>query len=158
MINNLVFSRGITDSQIEQLINYSNTDPQIINFTSDKTRFATRSSYDNWFNHRNPIIYTLSNTNNILCGLIWFEKDNTIPNCEYTFAIRLYAEARGKGLSLDFMKRSFDDLRPQNVWLKCSADNLPAVTLYNKFGFKQTTQADNNNKITMVLKNLPNQS
>lgn len=153
MIQDFIFKKGITNSQIDELINYSNTDEQIIKFTSDKTRFANKESYNSWFNQKNPIIYTLANNSGNLCGLIWFEKNDSIADCEYTFAIRLYADARGKGVSYDFMKQSFDDLKPQNVWLKCSADNLPATSLYKKFGFQQISQPDENNKIIMVYKN-----
>jgi RimJ/RimL family protein N-acetyltransferase len=157
-VNNFIFKKSITESQIDELINYSITDPQIIKYTADQTRFGTRSAYNDWLDRKHPIIYTLSNKEANLCGLIWFEKDDSIEGCEYTFAIRLYADARGKGLSFDFMKQSFDDLKPQSVWLKCSADNIPANLTYQKFGFKQITEPDENNKITFVLKNLPSQS
>jgi len=149
-VNNFIFKSGITESQISELINYSNTDPQIFQYTSDKTRFATRDAFDSWIDRKHPIIYTLSNDQENLCGLIWFEKDDSIPGYDYTFAIRLYDKARGQGLSFDFMKQAFDDLKPQNVWLKCSADNLPAASLYKKFGFKQITDPDENGKIIMT--------
>jgi len=141
-VNNFIFKSGITESQINELINYSNTDHQIIQFTSDKTRFADLSAYKLWFSKKNPTIYTLTDKSNHLCGLIWFEGD--------TFAIRLYDKARGKGLSLDFMKQAFDDFKPKNVWLKTSADNLPAISTYKKFGFKQTTEPDDKGKIIMT--------
>jgi len=150
-MNDFVFKHGITDSQIDELIYFANNDPQIIAYTSDKTRFANRQAFNSWVNRRKPIIYSLSNKKNNLCGLIWFEKDNSIDGYEYTFAIRLYADARGKGLSLDFMNQSFDDLKPKSVWLKCSADNLPAASLYKKFGFIQISEPDSNNKIIMTL-------
>ena len=149
-MNNFIFKSGLTDSQIAQLINYSATDPQIFQYTSDKTRFATRTDFDSWLDRRQPAIYTLSNKEGDLCGLIWFEKDDSLPGFEYTFAIRLYEKARGQGLSFDFMKQAFDDLKPQNVWLKCSADNLPAAATYKKFGFKQITDPDENGKIIMT--------
>lgn len=149
-MNNFIFKKNITDSQIAELINYSVTDSQIIKNTSDKTRFADLSAYKSWFTQKKPTIYTLTDKSNHLYGLIWFESD--------TFAIRLYDKARGQGLSYDFMKQAFDDFKPKNVWLKCSADNIPANLTYKKFGFKQTTEPDENNKIIMVLKNHPSQS
>jgi len=149
-VNNFIFKSGLTESQINELINYSNTDPQIIQFTSDKTRFATRSDFDSWLNRRHPAIYTLSNKEGDLCGFIWIEKDDKIAGFEFTFAIRLYADARGKGLSFDFMKQAFDDFKPKTVWLETSADNLPAISTYKKFGFKQITQPDDKGKIIMT--------
>ena len=155
-MNNFIFKHGLTKSQIDELIHYSNTDKQVLSFTSDKTRFANREAFDNWF-RTNPVIYTLSDKDGKLCGLIWFQeislKDH--PEFDITFAIRLYGQARGKGLSLDFMKKAFKDFKPQNVWLQCSADNLPAVTLYKKFGFELVSEPDKNGKIIMLLKNLP---
>lgn len=156
-MNNFIFKKGITESQIDELIHYSNTDKQVLSFTSDKTRFANRQAFNSWY-LVNPTIYTLVNKKGNLCGLIWFQ-DETLkdhPDFDITFAIRLYAEARGKGLALEFMKKAFNTLKPQNVWLKCSADNLPAVTLYQKFGFKLVGEPDKNNKIIMLLKNHPN--
>jgi len=150
-MNDFVFKHGITDSQIDELIYFANNDPQIIAYTSDKTRFANRQAFDSWIIRRNPSIYTLSNNKDNLCGLIWLEKDNKIPGFDYTFAIRLYADARGKGLSYDFMKQAFDDLKPAKVWLECSADNLPAASLYKKFGFVQISEPDSNNKILMTF-------
>lgn len=142
MIKDFIFKKGITDSQIEEIIYYANHDEQIIKFTSDKTRFADLSAYKSWFTKKNPTIYTLTDKLGHLCGFIWFESD--------TFAIRIYAEARGKGLSFDFMKQAFDDFKPKSVWLECSADNLPAVSTYKKFGFIQTTQPDAKGKIIMT--------
>lgn len=149
-MNDFVFKPGISDSQIDELIYFANNDPQIFMYTSDKKRFATRNDYDIW-QKRNPVIYTLSNKKGNLCGIIWFQDKDEVPGYNITFAIRLYKEARSKGLSFDFMKKAFDDFKPQKVWLKCSADNVPAVSLYKKFGFVQVSEPDSSNKIIMTL-------
>ena len=148
-MNNFIFKSGITDSQIDELIYFSNNDPQILSYTHDKDHRGSRQAYNLWLK-TNPIIYTLSNKKGNLCGFIWFREKHVIPGFNITFSIRLYGDARGKGLSFDFMKQAFDDLKPKKVWLECSADNLPAVSLYKKFGFRQISEPDKNNKIIMV--------
>lgn len=156
-MNKFTFKKGITESQIDELIFYANNDPQIISFTSDKTRFADKKAFKLWLKKK-PVIYTLTNNTGRLLGIIWFQRKIGIPGYDLTFAIRLYGKARGKGLSYGFMKQAFDDFKPQKVWLEVSIDNLPAVSLYKKFGFQQITDPNDKGKIIMVRKSRPNQS
>lgn len=149
-MNDFIFKSGITDSQIDELIYFANNDPQVLAYTNDKTRWVNRDAYNLWL-EKKPIIYTLSNKTGNLCGFIWFREKAGVPGFKYCFGIRLYADARGKGLSYDFMKQAFDDFKPTTVWLECSADNIPAVSLYKKFGFVQITEPDSKNKIIMTL-------
>jgi hypothetical protein len=46
------------------------------------------------------------------------------------------------------MKKS---LKERGIWLKISDDNLAAKALYFKFGFRQVSEPDENNKIIMVF-------
>jgi ribosomal protein S18 acetylase RimI-like enzyme len=160
-INQDVFvQQGIMDCQIEQLIEFSQTDIDVQKYTSDKSRFQDRASFSQWL-QQGRIIYTLINTNNNLLGIIWFgQKDPPVKiSANFTFAIRIYGSARGQGLSQEFMKIAFKDLRLNHqkshitgFWLETSVDNFAAIHTYEKFGFKQFEKR--NNKTIMVLNNV----
>jgi len=152
--------QGILDCQIHQLIEYSHTDPDIKKFTSDSIRFQDLSSFKKWLT-QGRIIYTLSDINHNLLGIIWFgQKDPPINiKANFTFAIRIYDSARGLGLSQKFMRTAFIDLlknQKQSLitgfWLETSNDNLAAIHIYEKFGFKKIELVDG--RQIMFLKNV----
>ena len=149
--------QGISDHQIRQLIEFSSTDPEVKKFTSDPTRFADISCFNLWL-QQGRIIYTLLDTNANLLGIIWFGQKTPPINvtANFTFAIRVYPPARGQGLALPFMKMAFTDLLHRQLqsqitgfWLETSVDNLSAIHLYQKFGFKKRSVSEN--KIIMTL-------
>lgn len=152
------FRKGITDAQINQLISISKSDPTIQKFTSDPIRFKDKKSAKQWL--ENVTTHTLTDTDDNLIGITWLHK-KPLPKREFTtkfnrsdfhitFAIRIYGEARGKGHSFDFMKKSFEDFNPGNVWIETSFDNIPTIKLAKKFGFKQVSNPNENGKIIMV--------
>jgi hypothetical protein len=158
-INQDVFiHEGILDCQIDQLIEYSQSDSDIQKFTSDKTRFANKISFHQW-QQQGRIIYTLSDSQKNLFGIIWFgQKYPSVKNVKanFTFAIRIYGPARGQGLAHEFMKITFNDFQKNQkktkitgFWLETHQDNLSAINIYQKFGFK--TVAENNGSLIMVL-------
>jgi len=157
-LNKDVFiQQGIIDCQINQLIEYSHTDPDVQKFTSDPTRFKDRDSFNQWLSS-GRIIYTLFDKNNNLLGIIWFgQKEPPVPmDANFTFAIRIFGPARGQGLSQIFMKTAFIDLLKNQIkskitgfWLETSVDNFSAIHVYEKFGFKKIDQKGN--KIAMRL-------
>jgi len=149
--------QGILDYQITQLIDYSQTDLDIQKFTSDPKRFATKEAFFQW-QQQGRIIYTLIDSHQNLLGIIWFgQKDPPIDiPANFTFAIRIYGPARGQGLSQEFMKIAFADLRKNQTdshiagfWLETHSDNSSAIHVYQKFGFKTVDQKDNS--VIMVL-------
>ena len=149
--------QGILDCHIDQLIEYSQSDPDIKKFTSDTKRFNSRDSFFEW-QRQGRIIYTLVDEQQNLLGIIWFgQKDPPIKtNANFTFAIRIYSSARGQGLSQDFMKVAFEDLQKNQThsqitgfWLETSTDNFAAIHTYEKFGFKSVSQLNGRN--IMVL-------
>lgn len=152
---NLEIKEGITDKQIDKLIEYSLNDESVAKFTSDKERFKNKESFFEWKN-KGRKIYTLTNDGDLL-GIIWLGKKGlpmgkyleniNFDKYKWTFAIRIYGEARGKGLGLDFMRKV---IKKHGIWLECSADNLPAQALYKKFGFRLITEADENNKVILI--------
>jgi GNAT superfamily N-acetyltransferase len=161
-INQDIFvQQGILDCQTDQLIEYSYTDSEIQKFTSDKTRFADKNSFHQWL-LKGRIIYTLTDKDKNLLGIIWFGQKN--PPLEgikanFTFAIRIYGPARGQGLSQEFMKITFKDLlinQPKShitgFWLETGNDNLAAIHTYQKFGFISVFQKDGKNIMILDLK------
>lgn len=163
------FKKGITDAQIDQLIEYSRTDEGVKNFTSDPKRFASRESFDAW---RKPgaQFYTLVDEENTLMGIIWLEElelpefeipknieVNALDPNDYdtTFAIRLYGKARGQGLSSEFTSLALEDFQlnfPEaEIWLATSPDNLPAINSYKKSGFTELGMRGDGQKLLMVL-------
>lgn len=156
----IFIKQGISDCQIYQLIEYSHTDPEVKKFTSDSTRFKDLLSFKKWL-AQGRIIYTLSDINQNLLGIIWFGQKNppTKISANFTFAIRIYGPARGKGLSQNFIKTAFTDLLQNQkhsqitgFWLETSIDNFAAIHTYEKFGFKKIDLADD--RQIMFLKNV----
>lgn len=155
----IFIKQGILDCQIHQLIEYSHTDSDIKKFTSDSIRFKDLSSFKIWLT-QGRIIYTLSDINHNLLGIIWFgQKDPPINiTANFTFAIRIYSSARGLGLSQQFMKTAFADLLKDQkkslitgFWLETSIDNFAAIHTYEKFGFQKINLIDD--RQIMLLKN-----
>lgn len=154
--------QGLTEKHILKLLDYTGTDPAIGKFTSDLTRFKNRDSFDKWLLEGRDI-YSLVDESDNLLGLIWFSQKN-LPAAEYiedldkteyqiTFAIRMYQQARGKGLAGKFMDDVFKNYLKENtdkIWLITSVENTPAVKLYENFGFKTVTKPDKEGKIVMI--------
>jgi len=140
--------KGILDRQIDQLIEYSLNDESVGKFTSDRERFKNRQAFEEW-QQKGREIFTLNNNNNLV-GIVWTGlKEKQIGGKKYnkTFAIRIYGEARGKGLALGFMRSC---IKEKGYWLETSNDNLAAKALYSKFGFKEVSKVDENGKIIMI--------
>lgn len=148
--------KGITDKQIDQLVEYSLTDELVAKFTSDRERFKSREAFDEW-RKGGKEIFNLTNKDGDLLGIIWLGPKE-IPEAQwkekidkskykFSFAIRIYGEARGKGLAIDFMKEC---IKNKGIWLATSDDNLAAKALYSKFGFRQVSEASKDNKIVMI--------
>ena len=152
----IFIQQGILDTQIDQLIEYSQKDSDIKKFTSDQTRFSDRQAFAAW-QQQGRIIYTLTDSCQNLLGIIWFgQKDPPIDlKANFTFAIRIYGSARGQGLSQEFIKTTFNDLFKNQknsyitgFWLETSVDNFAAIRAYQKFGFQKIAQIKN--KIIMA--------
>jgi GNAT superfamily N-acetyltransferase len=145
---------GITDEQILKLIEYSKSDPVIQKFTSDLRRFPDKESFKSWSSDAK--IYTLVLENNTLAGFIWFRKksipvefdSDLVDSLEYgvTVAVRLYKDARGKGLLKPFLEtaiqnfKATDDYKESSskgIWLLTSEENTQAQAAFERFGFKK---------------------
>lgn len=166
----LFIETEINNKHIEQLIFYSHGDAEVRKYTSDLERFSNTETFEKWLSQERKVYVLIDNPNEKnLLGIIWFGK-KALPekkyivkfdNSEYTFtfAIRIYGPARGKGYSKQFMEEAFDGFintdfynnsSEKGFWLETSSDNIPAVKLYKNFGFSQVTKPDTNNKIIML--------
>ncbi len=160
------FKKGITGPQINQLLDFTKSDPEVAKFTADLTRFKDKVSAKKFLTEC-PKVITLIGPNGNLFGIFWFDK-KPLPEVEprstikvnyfydidpkkyqLTFGIRIYGQARGQGLSQHFLTESFKGIN-EGVWLSTSFDNAPAVKSYIKFGFKQVSDTGTTGKIIMV--------
>ena len=163
-LDSYTIKKGLADKQIDQLINYAQTDDGL-KFTSDPKRFKNRKSFDE-FSKEILAYYVLADKEDNLLGIIWFHDLDLYLNKEkpseygISFAIRLYGEARGKGLALPFTEEVMADFEQSEefknhphpkIWLSVSPENEPAVKLYRKLGFKDLEINKEYNKLLMVL-------
>jgi RimJ/RimL family protein N-acetyltransferase len=153
--------QSLTDTHINQLVRYSREDQDVLQFTRDAKRFEDSESTKTFIERAH--VWALID-NDQLCGIIWFDS-KPIPEINYTkhfdkesydttFAIRLYGNAKGKALSFPFMEEVFtlfyQEHGQKGLWLQTRAENTRAIHLYQKFGFRQISEPDNENRIVMV--------
>ncbi|HTK03607.1 MAG TPA: GNAT family N-acetyltransferase [Alphaproteobacteria bacterium] len=146
----VLFNKNITNSQIDQLIKFTKADSEVQKFTHDLERFANHESYKNWIKNK-KYIYTLTDNKNNLLGIIWFSKKQIpqAPDYPYTFAIRVYPPARGKGFAKSFMKMALKDFDKKKIWL--ATTNPKAIKIYKDLGFKEIGKHEE--EILMVFEN-----
>lgn len=132
--------RGWSDTIAEQLVALSHQ-PHILAFTPNDaaTRFSSVEAAHEWHDSRERTVYTLGSE--AVAGLIWFGKaQSSHVEGDYTFAIRIYEAAQGKGLARPLMNAAHEDFRehtPYNnaIWLETDVDNVAARALYEKTGY-----------------------
>lgn len=164
----LVVNKGISENQIKELISFSNKDLLILSTTQDSQRFKDKKSFETWLQKKRTI-YVLTEKQGKLLGVIWFGLKTLPKNYNYitsldvnhygiTFAIRLYQNAREKGLSGPFINETFKKYKltkefrenpAKGMWLETKIDNLPAIKAYKKFGFDLVSVPNENGKIIM---------
>ncbi|MBI2022790.1 GNAT family N-acetyltransferase [Candidatus Daviesbacteria bacterium] len=164
--NELSVNLGISDSQIEQLLIFTHTDPEIRKFTSDFSRFPDKSSFDSW--EKDKFLYTLSNNSGDLLGFIWIEQkqlpveaENVSPK-KYglTIAVRTYGKARGKGYFKPFLekvltyfkqKEEYEQISDNGFWISIAKENIPSQKAFENFGFKRVASRSQIDRIFMLL-------
>ena len=151
----LTVVEGWDQTLAAQLVEASR-EPGILKHTprDSSERFRNIDSANEWYDQdKNRIIYALAKTSE-LAGIIWFSNKSTLGiEADYTFAIRMYEIARGKGLSEIFARTAISDFEHKSgysgdIWLETDADNMAAMHLYDKLGYKTSLQADG--RVTMV--------
>ena len=135
----LKITSGLTDHQVQQLVEYSNTDQTIKKYSSDQNRFKNRATYDRWF-AQDKSIYSMQNEQNKLLGLVWFGPSKFpqvklkaeyahLPTTHYqlTFALRVYNQARGHGLAkkltavtltIFLNSKTYQQTKNNGIWLE----------------------------------------
>jgi GNAT superfamily N-acetyltransferase len=145
----------LSPSQVNELIDYSNSDQLIKQTTTDNIRFRDENTYKEWLTKKRKI-YALVDEKENLQGIAWFGEKKfpeniSIPEInksdyKLTFAIRIYKELRGKGYAVNFMKEAYERyIKSENYknnskkgfWLLVNPDNIPAIKTYKKFGFEE---------------------
>ncbi len=159
---NIKVQLGISEKQIEKLVELTNSDPEIKKFTSDLERFPNKESFDKWV--KDKYVYTLVGENNKLLGLIWFEIKSIplqgLTDYGITIAIRTYGEARGKGYFQQFLNKAinhfkktkeFQKIKSKGMWVSSAKDNIPSQKAFEKFGFKTVEDRTIPTRVFMVL-------
>lgn len=149
-------SNQLTDNYLSQMVDFAHTDQQVIDNTSDKKRFFSLETAQEWLKKAQKYFFALSPIENKkeLAGIIWFEKlelpktlKTKYPNSDWTFGIRIYEKYRGNGLAIPFMKVSFETFfkkfKNTPIWLSTNVTNQTATKLYQKFGFKKIGEENN---------------
>lgn len=148
-----VLAQGLGDAHQRQLLDFSQNDLLIVQNTSDPERFASGKKLAAWLaGDRLVFALTPADQPEVLAGLFWFsheafpleavdqEANHNAQNAHWTMGIRLYETARGKRLSLPFMKTAFEHFWRQHpsesVWLSTREDNAASQKIYTQFGFQ----------------------
>lgn len=141
-------SKGLTDSQRDEIIHHGQTDELIKKNTSDPKRFQDRDAFEHYMK-KDPVFYSLTDQHNKFVGVIWFREKPLNQDQKMVFAMRTYAHGRGRGLSQSFMSIVFKDFihspeyvksGSKGIWLDTEADNEIAQNVYTKFGFKKVSE------------------
>jgi ribosomal protein S18 acetylase RimI-like enzyme len=150
----LTIYKGLAAKAKGQLLAFSQTDEAIKKFTADEQRFEDEKAFLAW-RRKGRVIYTLLDEKGDLKGIIWLGKKaldlsgfRLIANIEpekysFTFAIRLYENARGKGLAVPFMQAVLADFGQEKIWLETGRDNEAALKTYRHFGFRAIAENEN---------------
>lgn len=142
---------GIAPNQVNQLITFTHQDKLIQKFTQDLDRFKTKDSFYNWLKDE-KCIYSLVDSRNNLCGIIWFSK-KTRPEIKptTTLGIRIYGDTRGQGLGKKFLNLVMKNFNCQTgIWSVIDKNNAPSIKIHETLGFKQVTNPDKQDKIIFV--------
>ena len=139
--------RGWGDDVAQQLVELSQQS-HILQYTPNDhgRRFASEQSAHDWYHAHERAVYTLGE--HAIDGIIWFgESRSDIADGDYTFAIRMYEGAQGKGLARGFMQGAHQDFREQldydgAIWLETDIDNVAARALYAKAGYQEVRTVD----------------
>jgi len=150
-----IIARGWSKWVMEQLTHRSIEPEMKIWVPKDSTeRFSTIETAIKWGERDEHVVYSLVNGQE-LAGIVWFTKYDTpkVEDAEYTFAIRMYEGARGKGLSSSFAQAALDDLAEYTgyegkVWLETGVDNEIALRLYHRLGFE--TSVFHGDRVTLI--------
>lgn len=139
----LLFREGIDENDIQQLLHQSLEDEYILELLpGDWRRFANMETYEQR-KAEGRVHYLLRDEERNIRGVTWVKPEaRPFFNqqwASHTFGIRLYEQARGKGLAEQLLGASLSDFMEQQpvsgFWLATATHN-PAQQLYKKCGFE----------------------
>jgi len=148
--------KGLSEKNIDQLIVFTNSDIDVQKNTSDLKRFASRQLWEAW-QEKGRKMYAMIDDNDDLMGITWFGPEGN----GFTLAVRMYGNARGKGLSESFLRETMEsymqepeyaNAQNKDWWLEVSKDNLPAIKIYEKLGFVKTRDGVTSDKVIYCKK------
>lgn len=138
--------RGWSDELAGELVELSRQ-PHILEDTPGDAdrRFRDQTAAKLWHDQGRRSVYTLRGDS--AAGLIWYDvRPRVDVEADYTFAVRMYEEARGKKLAHGFMMAAHVDFAERkgnpSVWLDVAKGNPAARHLYDKFGYQPTHDED----------------
>lgn len=141
-IFSIVQITNFRNKYVSDIINQAKIDTEVKKYTHDSKRFKNINSFKKWFSKRKQL-YGLISPDNNLEGIVWYSKSSNIINRlklpEYTFAIRIYKNARGLGLAHRFFELTNSH---KKLWLAVNVKNKIAIHLYKKIGFKELATQD----------------
>lgn len=160
-----ILQQGIEESQIADLILYTQQEVDPIKLDGDEYRFMTREQYDEW-RRKGREIYTLNTPKGTLRGIFWAGKkplpdrdDYTVvlnpDDYQHTYAFRLYDSARGKGISHNVLQTCMTDYlhrfqTPIGFWLEVSGLNPAALHMDQKMEFKIASGKNNEGRLILI--------
>lgn len=153
---------GITAKQIDELIEYTNSDSDIARFTSDLKRFPNKASFEAW--RKDKALYSLTDDKENLLGFIWFEwkqlpMDGKYQDFGITIAVRTYSDARGKGYFKTFLEKALEHFKNSSeyketknniFWVSIAKDNFASQKAFENFGFKKIPNKQDQTRIFMI--------
>jgi len=140
--------RGWSDNVASQLVERSQESDMLEHVPRDHAeRFVSRDRANEWYSEDERVVYALA-------GIAWFTRRPLVEHgADYTFAIRMYEKARGKGLAGAFMMAAHLDLQSHAryegaTWLETDEGNIHARRLYERYGYNEVSRADD--RIRMI--------
>jgi ribosomal protein S18 acetylase RimI-like enzyme len=136
----VIVQRGF-DETVAAALQEGVNDPLIRLYTHDATRFRNPDLTQRWYENPNkrPTIYSLSDR--AIAGVIWFSHSTSeFSSAPDSFAIRMYADSRNRGLAGDFLEAAHEDFTSaqdgSDTWLHVRRDNAVARMLYAHHGYQ----------------------
>ncbi len=157
----------LTLPQIQQLVNFSTTDPVIRMYGPSEHQFDSVKNYQEWLHQEPRSIYALIDDTKNLYGIIWFENLRLPEGINYsvefnheeyttTIAQAMYGKARGKGLAFPFVTIAIEDYLKANrvnLWISTRADNLVDLAMLRSIGIMQVVIEPDDKKLVYFIVN-----
>jgi ribosomal protein S18 acetylase RimI-like enzyme len=139
--NGLSIYKGWNDTVASELAARSK-EPEIVKWAprDRNERFTNITAANNWHREGSRTVYTLHKDSAVV-GIIWFSYSlKPELQADYTLAVRMYDQVRGRGYTRAFMTAVHDDFRKEyqgNIWLVTDADNERAQKMYEHHGYRK---------------------